>query len=81
MPGNCNTPMFDNEGIHRLYVPGAEAPTRETFLQRAAAMSPMRNPYVEPEDVSEGIAWLVSPSGQAGVGASAFPIDGGTATP
>ena len=23
MPGNCNTPMFDNDGIKRLYVPDA----------------------------------------------------------
>ena len=46
MPGNQDTPMFDNEGIHRLYVPDAEEPTREMFLRRAAAMSPMRNPYV-----------------------------------
>ena len=80
MPGNCNTPMFDNEGIHRLYVPDAEEPTREMFLRRAAAMSPMRNPYVEPEDVSEGVAWLVSPLGRL-VSGVALPIDAGTATP
>jgi len=80
MPGNCNTPMFDNEGIHRLYVPEAEEPARETFLERSAAMSPMRNPYVEPGDVSEAIAWLVSPAGRY-VSGVALPVDGGTATP
>lgn len=80
MPGNCNTPMFDNEGIRRLYVPDAEEPATEVFLQRAAAMSPMRNPYVEPHDVSEAIAYLVSPAGRW-VSGVALPIDGGTATP
>lgn len=30
---------------------------------RAAAMSPIRNPYVEPMDVSEAIAFLVGPAG------------------
>ena len=80
MPGNCNTPMFDNEGIRRLYVPDAENPATDIFLQRAAAMSPMRNPYVEPDDVSEAIAYLVSPAGRW-VSGVALPIDGGTATP
>lgn len=80
MPGNCNTPMFDNDGIRRLYVPDAEVPSEETFLQRAAAMSPMRNPYVEPEDISEAIAWLVAPTGRL-VSGVALPVDGGTATP
>lgn len=80
MPGNCNTPMFDNEGIRRLYVPDADEPSTEVFLQRAAAMSPMRNPYVEPEDISEAIAFLVGPAGRL-VSGVALPIDGGTATP
>ena len=80
MPGNCNTPMFDNDGIKRLYVPDAEDPSMETFLERAATMSPMRNPYVEPEDISEAIAYLVSPAGRL-VSGVALPVDGGTATP
>ncbi|GAB3081879.1 mycofactocin-coupled SDR family oxidoreductase [Nocardioides zeae] len=80
MPGNCNTPMFDNEGIRRLYVPDAENPDQKTFLDRAATMSPMRNPYVDPEDVSEAIAYLVSPAGRYVTGV-AMSIDGGTATP
>ena len=80
MPGNCNTPMFDNDGIRRLYVPDAEVPDQETFLQRAASMSPMRNPYVEPQDVSEAIAFLVSPMGRL-ISGVALPVDGGTATP
>jgi (+)-trans-carveol dehydrogenase len=80
MPGNCNTPMFDNEGIHRLYVPDAENFSMETFLQRASTMSPMRNPYVEPEDISNAILWLVSPTGHLVTGIT-LPVDGGTATP
>jgi len=80
LPGNCNTPMFDNEGSRRLYVPDADEPTTDAFLQRAAAMSPMRNPYVEPGDVSEAIAYLVSPAGRW-VSGVALPVDGGTVTP
>lgn len=80
MPGNCNTPMFDNEGIRRLYVPDAEEADTQVFLQRAAAMSPMRNPYVEPDDVSEAIIYLASRSGRL-VSGVALAVDGGTATP
>jgi (+)-trans-carveol dehydrogenase len=80
MPGNCNTPMFDNEGIRRLYVPDAENRDTETFLARAATMSPMRNPYVEPEDISEEITYLVGPAGLLVTGV-ALPVEGGTATP
>lgn len=80
LPGNCNTPMFDNPGIRRLYVPDAEVPDTETFLARAATMSPMRNPYVEPADVSEAIAYLVGPAGRYVTGV-ALPVDGGTITP
>jgi len=80
MPGNCNTPMFDNEGIHKLYVPDSENFSMETFLQRASTMSPMRNPYVEPEDISAAILWLVGPAGHLVTGIT-LPVDGGTATP
>ncbi|MGI5131016.1 mycofactocin-coupled SDR family oxidoreductase [Pseudonocardia sp. CA-107938] len=80
MPGNCNTPMFDNEGIRKLYVPGDPEPSDEEFFKRAAAMTPMRNPYVEPGDVSEAIAWLVSPAGRYVTGV-ALPVDGGTVVP
>ena len=80
MPGNCNTPMFDNEGIRKLYVPGDPEPSDEEFFKRAAAMTPMRNPYVEPEDVSEAIAWLVSPTGRYVTGV-ALPVDGGNVVP
>ena len=79
MPGNCNTPMFDNEGIHKLYA-GSQEPTHELFLSRAAAMSPMRQPYVEPEDISETIAWLVSPAARF-ISGTAVPVDGAGSTP
>jgi (+)-trans-carveol dehydrogenase len=80
MPGNCNTPMFDNEGIHKLYVPDAENFSMETFLQRASTMSLLRNPYVDPEDISAAILWLVGPAGHLVTGIT-LPVDGGTATP
>ncbi len=52
----------------------------EGFSQSAAEMTPMRNPYVEPADVSEAIGWLVSPTGRFDTGV-ALPVDGGTVAP
>lgn len=80
LPGNTNTPMFDNDGIRRLYVPGAEEPTQEAFVARAAAMSPMREPWVEPEDIAELVAWLASPAARFVTG-TAIPVDAGSGVP
>lgn len=79
MPGNCNTPMFDNDGIRRLYA-GSQEPTAEVVKAKASAMAPMRNPWVEPEDVAEAVAWLVSPAARFVSGAT-IPVDGGGAVP
>lgn len=80
LPGNCNTPIFNNDGIRRLYVPGAEEVSEELFVQRASAMSPMGQPWVEPEDIAEAIAWVVSPAARY-VNGTVIPVDGGAVSP
>jgi NAD(P)-dependent dehydrogenase (short-subunit alcohol dehydrogenase family) len=52
----------------------------ETFSQRAASMTPMRNQYVEPEDISAAILLLVGPAGHL-VSGITLPVDGGGVTP
>jgi SDR family mycofactocin-dependent oxidoreductase len=78
LPGNTYTPMFDNEGIRRLYA-GHEEPSEELFTARAAAMSPMRVPWVDPNDISEAVVWLASPAARY-VSGALLPVDAGSAS-
>jgi SDR family mycofactocin-dependent oxidoreductase len=80
LPGNTWTPMFDNDGIRRLYVPGQQEVDEDVFTARAAAMSPMRVPWVEASDVSETVAWLVSPAARY-ISGALLPVDAGSASP
>lgn len=80
LPGNANTPMFNNEGMHHLYVPEVPEPTEEQFLTRAAAGIPMGVPYVEPVDITEAVVWLASPAARYVTGVL-LPVDGGSAIP
>jgi (+)-trans-carveol dehydrogenase len=80
LPGNANTPMFNNEGMRRLYVPEVEEPSEEQFLTRAAAGIPMGIPYVEPVDLTEAVVWLASPAARYVTGVL-LPVDGGSSIP
>lgn len=80
LPGNVNTPMFNNDALRGLYVPEEPEPTEEQFLARARAGIPMRIPYVEPSDVTEAVVWLASAAAQHVTGVL-LPVDGGSAIP
>jgi (+)-trans-carveol dehydrogenase len=80
LPGNTNTLMFSNDAMRRLYLPDMDSPTQEEFVARAAASSHSGIPWVEPEDVSEAVAWLASPASRYVTGIT-VPVDGGTAIP
>lgn len=80
LPGNVNTPMFNNDGLHRLYVPDDPDPSEEQFLARASAGIPMGIPYVQPSDVTEAVVWLASPAARYVTG-TLLPVDGGSAIP
>jgi SDR family mycofactocin-dependent oxidoreductase len=80
LPGNTNTPMFRNRATRRLFVPEQSEPTDELFLERAAAGNPMKIPYVEAEDISEAVVWLLSDAARYVTGVS-LPVDGGSSIP
>ena len=77
LPGMVNTPLVDNPVIRKLYVPDGDGPTDEEFRAVAGAMTPMPVPWLEPQDITEGILYLVSDSGRYVTGAE-LTLDAGT---
>lgn len=59
-PTQCNTPMCMNDTVYKLFCPDIENPTQEDFAPRSQAMHTLPTPWVEPEDVSKAILFLVS---------------------
>jgi len=80
LPGTANTPMVQNEPMMRLHCPDIAEPTAADFAQRSSVGNPFGIPWVEAEDVSEAVLWLVSPEARYITGAS-VPVDGGTGIP
>jgi len=80
LPGNVNTPMFNNEAMRRLHVPAEPDPTQEQFLAVARKNVPMGIPYVEPSDVTEAVVWLASVAARHVTGVL-LPVDAGSAIP
>ncbi len=59
-PSNCNTNMLHSEIMYRQFRPDLEHPKREDAEPGFATMSPMNVPFVEPEDISEMVLFLMS---------------------
>ena len=61
LPTNVNTPMFMNEGTYKMFRPDLENPTAADVEPIAAAfMHVLPHGWIEPEDVSNAILFLVS---------------------
>lgn len=75
-PTNVATDLLQNEPMYRLFVPDDarrdEAGVREAFQ----TVNKMPVPWVEPEDVAEAVAWLLSAKARFVTGA-ALPVDAG----
>ncbi|MCD2111195.1 MULTISPECIES: mycofactocin-coupled SDR family oxidoreductase [Rhodococcus] len=59
-PTNCNTDMLNSEVMYRQFRPDLESPTLEDALPVFPVMSVMNVPYVEPEDVTDTVLFLLS---------------------
>ncbi|WP_241383497.1 mycofactocin-coupled SDR family oxidoreductase [Rhodococcus sp. CH91] len=59
-PTNCNTDMLNSEVMYRQFRPDLESPTLEDALPVFPVMSVMGVPYVEPEDVTDTVLFLLS---------------------
>jgi SDR family mycofactocin-dependent oxidoreductase len=75
-PTVVNTDMIRNEHAYRLFVPGAENPTDEQALEAFATLNAMPVPWVEPQDISNAILFLVSDDARYITG-NAMPVAAG----
>ncbi|MEE3849473.1 mycofactocin-coupled SDR family oxidoreductase [Gordonia sp. LSe1-13] len=77
LPTNVNTPMFMNEGTMKLFRPDLESPGPDDMKIVAQMMHVLPIGWVEPEDVSNAVAFLASDDARFITGV-ALPVDGGS---
>jgi len=75
-PTNCRTPMMTNPGVRKMFRPDLENPTLEDAIPAYGSILLLDTPWVEPEDVSNAILFLVSDEGRFVTG-TALPVDAG----
>ena len=75
-PTNADTPMLQNEGTYRLFMPELENPGREDLANMMSAVSVLPIAWVDAKDVTAAVLWLVSDEARYITGVQ-LPIDGG----
>jgi SDR family mycofactocin-dependent oxidoreductase len=75
-PTNVGTTMILNDAAYAAFRPDLENPTREDALDAFASFNLLKVPYVEPVDISNAIAYLVSDEARYVTG-TVFPVDCG----
>ncbi len=76
-PTSVDTPMLQNEGTYRLFMPELENPGREDLRNMMSHGSLLPNlSWIEAKDVSAAILWLCSDDARYVTGAQ-IPVDGG----
>lgn len=59
-PTTVRTDMVLNDGLYRLFRPDLASPTVDDVIPILRDMNPMPEPWVEPSDISNAVAWLAS---------------------
>lgn len=62
-PTSVDTPMLLNDATFAVFCPDIEQPTLDDARQRLADLSPMGIPWLQPEDVSRAVLYLVTDPG------------------
>jgi NAD(P)-dependent dehydrogenase (short-subunit alcohol dehydrogenase family) len=76
-PCTVRTNMIDHPFIHKVFSPDIENPTIEDSRIPFTGMNLLPIPWIEPIDVSNAIAWLVSDEARYVTGVT-LPIDAGS---
>jgi (+)-trans-carveol dehydrogenase len=78
LPTNVSTPMMLNDGVVEMYTGRKDGTIKDMeFPAQAALLLPL--PWVEPQDISNGVLFLASDEARYVTGIE-LPIDGGTLT-
>ncbi|WNG87533.1 mycofactocin-coupled SDR family oxidoreductase [Mycobacterium sp. ITM-2016-00317] len=75
-PSNVNTPMLDNPGTRKIFRPDLEDPQLPDVLESFASVHTLNTPWLEPEDISNAVLYLVSDDGRFVTG-SQFVVNAG----
>ncbi|MFW0793516.1 mycofactocin-coupled SDR family oxidoreductase [Gordonia sp. CPCC 205515] len=75
-PSNVRTDMLVNEGNFRMFRPDLDNPQLEDAIEAYGTIHLLDTPWLEPEDVSSAVLYLVSSEGRFITG-SQFTIDAG----
>jgi (+)-trans-carveol dehydrogenase len=75
-PSIADTLMVQNDAMYKLFLPHIEHPTREQAAEVFATMNPIPTPWVDAEDVSNAVLFLVSDEARFVTGLE-FKIDAG----
>ncbi|SEG81403.1 SDR family mycofactocin-dependent oxidoreductase [Thermomonospora echinospora] len=76
-PTQVNTPMLMNEMTYRMFRPDLENPTQEDLAPISQMMHLLPVPWVEAEDISNAVLFLVSDESRYITGVT-LPIDAGS---
>lgn len=75
-PNSIDTEMVKNQAAYKLFRPDLDAPKAEDAEAAFASLNPMGKAWIEPEHVSNAVAWLASDQSYYVSGAQ-LPVDGG----
>jgi len=75
-PTNVDTDMIHNRASWELFLPDVENPTREQVVPLFATLNALPIPWIDPRDVSNAVAFLVSDEARYITGVT-LPVDAG----
>ncbi|MDF3310562.1 mycofactocin-coupled SDR family oxidoreductase [Rhodococcus sp. T2V] len=75
-PTIVDTPMAQNEACYQMWRPDLIAPSSEEFAEATRQIHPTGIPWVDPTEVADALAFLVSAEAEHITGAQ-VPVDGG----
>lgn len=78
-PATVDTPMVHNDSMYELFCPGIDSPSRLDVEPIYSRMSPMRIPWIDPQDVTDAVMYLVSERSRYVTGSTLDVCTGATA--